>query len=76
MSQTPRRRSVVLNGHHTSISLEDEFWEVLREIADAQECSMNALIAEIDRVRRGNLSSAIRLYVLDDLRSRVGPRAG
>ncbi len=75
MSQTPRRRSVVLNGHHTSVSLEDEFWEALREIADAQECSMNALIAEIDGARRGNLSSAIRLYVLDDLRSRVGPRA-
>ena len=36
---------------------------------------MNALIAEIDGARRGNLSSAIRLYVLDDLRSRVGPRA-
>ena len=76
MSQTPRRRSVVLNGHHTSVSLEDEFWEVLREIADAQECSVNALIAEIDRVRRGNLSSAIRLYILDNLRSRVGPQAG
>ena len=70
MSQTPRRRSVVLNGHRTSVSLEDEFWEALREIAHAQERSMNALIAEIDGKRRGNLSSAVRLYVLDDLRGR------
>lgn len=63
-----RKRSVRLKGHKTSVSLEAAFWDELRAIAQARETSLNALIAEIDLARDGNLSSAIRLYVLDWLR--------
>ncbi len=63
-----RRRSVVVSGHRTSVSVEDEFWEALAAIAAQRGLSLNALISEIDRGRRGNLSSAIRLYVLRSLR--------
>jgi len=65
-----RKRSVRLAGHKTSVSLEEAFWEELRAIAQARELSLNALIGEIDQARGGNLSSAIRLYVLDWLRRR------
>jgi predicted DNA-binding ribbon-helix-helix protein len=65
-----RKRSVVVAGHKTSVSLEAAFWDELRAIAAARGLSLNALIAEIDRTRDGNLSSAIRLHVLDWLRGR------
>lgn len=68
----PRKRSVVLSGHKTSVSLEAPFWEALAEIAAARQKSVNALIAEIDRGRRGNLSSAIRVFVLEAVRSDAG----
>jgi predicted DNA-binding ribbon-helix-helix protein len=75
-----RKRSVTIDGHRTSISLEDGFWEELAAIAGARRLSLNALVAEIDRSRsapsadrKGNLSSALRLYVLDDLRRRLNP---
>ena len=66
-----RKRSVTIRGHRTSISLEDEFWQALREIAAARDLSLAALIAEIDENRRSddNLSSAMRLRVLEWLRS-------
>lgn len=67
---TLRKRSVRLAGHKTSVSLEEAFWEELRSIAQARNLSLNALIGEIDQSRSGNLSSAIRLYVLDWLRRR------
>ena len=58
------KRSVVLDGHKTSVSLENEFWEGLREIADQQNTSLSSLVRQIDRDRnRGNLSSAIRVFV-------------
>lgn len=63
-----RKRSVRLKGHKTSVSLEEAFWDELRVIAQARDISLNALISEIDLTRGGNLSSAIRLYVLDWLR--------
>ena len=66
-----RKRSVRLAGHKTSVSLEEAFWDELRAIAAAREISLNGLIAEIDLVRGGNLSSAIRLYVLDWLRRKT-----
>ncbi len=66
MSYTLRRHSVVLNGHRTSISVEDQFWNQLRIIADSRSCSINALITAIDSSRVGTLSSAIRLFVLED----------
>lgn len=60
-----KKRSVRISGHPTSVSLEEEFWEVLCGIAAARGCSLNALVAEID-AKRGerNLSSAIRVFVL------------
>ena len=63
-----RKRSVTIDGHRTSISLEDAFWAELSEIAKARTLSLNALVAEIDHGRGapGNLSSTLRLYVLDD----------
>ena len=63
------KRSIVLDGHKTSISLEDAFWSSLKEIADAQGITPSAMVAEIDKTReQGNLSSAIRLFVLDQVR--------
>ena len=61
-----RKRSVMLAGHHTSVSLEDAFWQALKQIADARGRSINRLITEIDARRRGNLSSAIRVFVLEN----------
>jgi predicted DNA-binding ribbon-helix-helix protein len=60
-----RKRSVVIAGHRTSISLEEEFWTALRQVAERRGLSVNALVREIDAARAGNLSSALRLFVLD-----------
>lgn len=66
-----RKRSVTLAGHATSVSLEDAFWQALGEIAAERGLSLNALVAEIDGARAGNLSSACRVYVLAWLRGRL-----
>ena len=58
------KRSVVVAGHRTSVSLEDAFWTALAAIAARDGKSINGLIGEIDGGRTGNLSSAIRVYVL------------
>ncbi len=71
-----RKRSVVIAGHATSVSVEPEFWEALREIAAARAVSVTQLIAEIDDSRTGNLSSAIRLFVLANLRARTAGGTG
>jgi predicted DNA-binding ribbon-helix-helix protein len=60
----------LIDGHRTSVSLEAEFWAVLREIAAARGVSVNGLVARIDRAREGNLSSAIRVFVLQEARKR------
>jgi predicted DNA-binding ribbon-helix-helix protein len=65
-----KKRSVVIQHHRTSVSLEAPFWQALKEIASARGLSLNNLIAEIDRGRDGNLSSALRLFVLETLRRR------
>ena len=67
-----RKRSVTIDGHRTSVSLEDAFWVELSSIAEARGLSLNALVAEIDHARTapGNLSSTLRLYVLETLRKR------
>jgi predicted DNA-binding ribbon-helix-helix protein len=62
-----RKRSVVIAGHRTSISVENAFWRVLVEIARVRGVSANQLITAIDRARQGNLSSAIRLFVLAEM---------
>lgn len=59
-----KKRSVTLRGHRTSITLEDEFWQQLTRLAAAEKLSAQELIARIDEGRTGNLSSAIRVYVL------------
>jgi predicted DNA-binding ribbon-helix-helix protein len=64
------KRSIVIAGHKTSVSLEDAFWTGLKEIAKGREMTLSDLVASIDINRhRGNLSSTIRLLVLDHYRS-------
>lgn len=59
-----RKRSVVIAGHRTSVSLETVFWSGLRAIADGRGLSVNQLVETIDASRASNLSSAIRVFVL------------
>jgi predicted DNA-binding ribbon-helix-helix protein len=60
------KRSIVIAGHKTSVSLEDAFWIGLKEIAAKRDLTLSDMVATIDQDRRhGNLSSAIRLFVLD-----------
>lgn len=67
-----KKRSVRIAGHATSITLEDEFWDALKTIADERKLSINDLIAEIDTARGGsNLSSAIRVFVLGIYKGRL-----
>lgn len=66
-----RKRSVKIAGHSTSLSLEGVFWNALKEVAAARGLSINALIEEIDRGRGANLSSAVRVYLLDHYRTRL-----
>lgn len=65
-----RKQSVIIAGRHsTSISLEEEFWQQLKEIAAQKNMSINQLVTEIDRERNlENLSSAIRVYILRELK--------
>lgn len=65
------KRSIYISGHATSISLEDAFWEALLKISKEKKMSANALINFIDRQRVGNLSSAIRLYILNALEKKI-----
>ena len=62
-----KKRSVNIAGHRTSVSIEAPFWDALRDIAAREKKSLNDLIAAIDSARDGNLSSAIRVYVLREL---------
>ncbi len=70
MPASVRKRSVVIEGHRTSVSLEAAFWEALQAIARERGNTINGLVAQIDRERAGNLSSAIRVFVLRDLQER------
>jgi len=63
------KRSVRIAGHPTSVSLEPAFWDALCEIAARREMSLNAVLSRIDAERSGNLSSAIRLFVLAGCRN-------
>ncbi len=69
MSEGPKKRSVVIAGHRTSLSLEEPFWRDLTAVARTRGLSLNALVASIDASRAGNLSSALRLFVRDCYRS-------
>ena len=70
-----QKRSVVVSGHRTSISLEAAFWGALAEIARAEDRSLNQLVSAIDAGRGGNLSSAVRVHVLRWFKARAGGRA-
>jgi predicted DNA-binding ribbon-helix-helix protein len=71
------KRSIVIAGHKTSVSLEDAFWKGLKEIAGGRDMTLSDLVATIDTDRRhGNLSSAIRLFVLDYYRSNANAGVG
>ena len=63
-----RKRSVNIAGHPTSLTLEEPFWRDLKRVATQRGMSLNALIAEVDSERQGNLSSALRLFVLERYR--------
>jgi predicted DNA-binding ribbon-helix-helix protein len=71
------KRSVIINGHKTSVSLEDAFWKGLKEIASGRDATLSELVASIDADRQhGNLSSALRLFVLDFYRNQLSDEIG
>jgi predicted DNA-binding ribbon-helix-helix protein len=70
------KRSIVIAGHKTSVSLEDAFWKGLKEIAGGRDATLSELVASIDADRQhGNLSSALRLFVLDFYRNQLNEEA-
>jgi|SRR6516162_7358505 predicted DNA-binding ribbon-helix-helix protein len=72
MKSLVAKRSIVAAGHKTSVSLEDAFWEGLKEIARGRNITLSELVGAIDSERQhGNLSSAIRLFVLDFYRNQL-----
>jgi predicted DNA-binding ribbon-helix-helix protein len=70
----PRKRSVIIAGHRTSLSLEAQFWDALKCAAETRNTSVSALIAEIDGSRNDiNLSSAVRIFLLNEaVKGRLG----
>lgn len=71
------KRSIVVAGHKTSVSLEEAFWNGMKEISGLRNMTLSELVGEIDNNRQqGNLSSAIRLFVLDHFKNRAGVGAG
>ena len=72
MKSSVVKRSIVVAGHKTSVSLEDAFWNSLKEIAIAHGVTLSKLVAEIDKARQhNNLSSAVRLFVLERFRTQL-----
>ncbi len=66
-----KKRSINILGHSTSITLEDEFWSALKDIAAKQNISINTLISNIDKEHEsGNLSSALRVHVLKTIQAK------
>ncbi len=77
MKSLVTKRSIMIAGHKTSVSLEDAFWKGLKEIASHRELTLSEMVAGIDSGRaHGNLSSAIRLFVLDHYRTLLATAAG
>ena len=72
MNSKIAKRSIVIAGHKTSVSIEKQFWRALKEIARDQRMSLSTIVLNIKTGRQGNLSSSIRLYVLDRLRAQIG----
>ena len=65
------KRSLTIQGHRTSISLEEPFWIALNDIAKARQQSVASLVQKIDKKRDGGLSSAIRVFILVELRHQL-----
>jgi len=75
MKSTVIKRSIVIAGHKTSVSLEDAFWKALKEIASSRHMTLSQLVGGIDSDRQhGNLSSAIRLFVFGIYREQAPGR--
>ena len=75
MKSSVAKRSIVINGHRTSISLESEFWNALRQIATEHDRAVSQLVSSIDTNRTSaNLSSAIRLFVLGHYQRQLADR--
>ena len=72
MSDQLRRRSVTIAGHRTSVSLEDPFWDQLKTIASDRNVSVAQVVSEVDKGRGGNRSSALRVFVLQEVLKRLG----
>lgn len=75
MAGSIQKRSVIIAGHRTSVSLEPEFWAALKDIAQRRALSINELVTEIDGQRQGNLSSALRVYVLKFIQQQLSATA-
>lgn len=69
------KRSVVISGHQTSVSLEHAFWSALKHEAARRGMTINDLVTRIDSQRQGNLSSAIRVFLLEESRRPTAPTA-
>lgn len=67
-----QKYSMIISGHGTSFSLEPEFWNVLKKLAVEKQISVRTLVEQIDETRTGNLSSALRVYVLNELKKKSG----
>lgn len=74
----PAKHSVTLAGHRTSVTLEAEFWQSLKEIARSEGCSLGEIVGEIDKKRiedgavESNLSSALRVFILEWYKNEAG----
>jgi len=68
------KRSVSIAGHPTSVSLEQEFWDALKDIAKSHGQSVQDLVSTVDKTRDGGLSSALRVYVLQSMQNNQRPR--
>ncbi len=74
MNQAIKKRSVEIAGHRTSLTLEAAFWRALKRLAAQDRISINKLVERIDRNRQGNLSSAVRVYILERLEAEANSR--
>jgi predicted DNA-binding ribbon-helix-helix protein len=66
-----KKHSIIIAGHASSVSLEPEFWDELKQISERDGVSINQIISMIDADRGGNLSSAIRIFIINDMRRRL-----
>ena len=66
-----KKHSIIIAGHASSVTMEPAFWDELKKISERDGVSINQLVSVIDTDRDGNLSSAIRLFVLNDFKKRV-----